>query len=996
MTLFMCLPLISFTQTGPGGVGTNSSNGLWLRASALSLNNGDPVSSWTDKSAYSNNADNSVISAQPTFLSSGNIHGRPSLNFDGTDQLLVPDHDVLDNSSGLTYYSIIRPTGLNTRPQGILGKRITHSIDIEYAYTFFFYNSDKLFLDLHTANNRFNTTTSFSNATNYMPAFIFDGSLSSSQRAKIYSSGNLIKTSSESSTSIPNSNRELCIGALNKDYGTYFSGEIAEICQWNYALNTAERIIVENYLGAKYGLTIANDFYSYQDTHAENVAGIGQASDGTSHTQSKGSGIFTIQTPSSLSNNEYLFWGENIQNTAYDFTTSSDYMERQRSTWRVSKTGDLGTVTVSVSATSLDLSQKQSCANLNLIVSSSSSFTSKTIYELTLSGGDYTATNVNFTDGDYFTLEYQDQIVVDGSTYLNGSGLNESPNTTDACYKLFVKSNASNLLFLQQDAVVREVEIENGGIFNINDDISLTTNGSIENNGIINVAEGSSIIQTHTGTNNNSGTGTYQVKRVGNNSAFVYNIWSSPIESAAITSIFPGGNPCDIFVFEESTQSWKHDFPVGYSTTCYGNAVTFTANNVISSGDGNMDIARGYFAPGNSTSTRSYSGTINNGEITIPITTTNLINPGGNDWGDDDWNLIGNPYPSAISAASFWTENAQNNNRIMDAVYFWDEADTTGGYNQHSDYASWNLSGGVNSGNSVKMPQGHIASGQGFWVVASTNTNVVFTNSMRTGTNSQFFKTTPNTQQHNAWVSFASPSNYKNNILVGYNKMTTDSFDQGYDAHKLVGNGHVRFASVNDSDEFVIQSVAPLAVNDTKVIPLVVFTDQSGTHVFSNYLRKNLNPAFEIYLRDLQLGTDHDLGLSDYEVTLTANTEYTQRFQLVFVNKLNTNSGGASSKDLGKPSDTDSTGIVNSMSESISNQEFSVTQTTNEITIQNPKGFSGAIQVVDITGKVVFNKTRVINATLEKINIGHLSNGVYFITLRDSYQLIYTQQFIKL
>ncbi len=974
---------IGMSQTGPGGIGsTDGTSNLrfWFDANHENYSNGANVSNVSNLSGYGNDL-NASGSERPTFNSStSGINNMASFAFNGDQQFIsLYNGNSNENMSFCAIYKASSTPDLDI----IIQHGGRNSMGINQTN----YVTDYIGGTNHT-----------SNSTHVNSWLIQLNTISNSGSNRLKYHFNNVHTSTFDHT-IEYRTTNTWIGGNGIGGGTKFNGNISEVFKYTTVLSKVERIIIDNYLSAKYAISLgSNDFYSQDNSGSGNfdhhVAGIGRANDGSSHTNSQGTGIIQMNTPSSLSTNEYLFWGEDTKNATHSFTTTSEYLERQNSSWRVSKTGDLGTVTVSVAATDLDLSGKQSCATFHLIVSNSSSFGSKTSYPFSLAGGIYTATNVSFTDGDYFTLEYQDQIVVDGNTYLNGSGLNESPNTTDACYKLFVKSNASNLLFLQQDAVVREVEIEIGGIFNLQEDISLTTNGSIVNNGTINVAEGSSIIQTHTGTNNNSGTGTYQVKRVGNNSAFVYNIWSSPIESAAITSIFPGGNPCDIFVFEESTQSWKHDFPVGYSTTCYGNAVTFTANNVISSGDGNMDIARGYFAPGNSTSTRSYSGTINNGEITIPITTTNLINPGGNDWGDDDWNLIGNPYPSAISAASFWTENAQNNNRIMDAVYFWDEADTTGGYNQHSDYASWNLSGGVNSGNSVKMPQGHIASGQGFWVVASTNTNVVFTNSMRTGTNSQFFKTTPNTQQHNAWVSFASPSNYKNNILVGYNKMTTDSFDQGYDAHKLVGNGHVRFASVNDSDEFVIQSVAPLAVNDTKVIPLVVFTDQSGTHVFSNYLRKNLNPAFEIYLRDLQLGTDHDLGLSDYEVTLTANTEYTQRFQLVFMNKLTTNSGGASSKGLGKPSAKDSTGVVNSMFESISNQEFIITQTTNEITIQNAAGFSGAIQLFDISGKLIWNMESV-QTTSQSITWNSFAAGSYFISVNNGEHTLFRKHVIK-
>jgi hypothetical protein len=46
---------IAQTQTGPGGVGDVSTLAVWLDASHLSLNNGDPVATWTDRSGNGNN-----------------------------------------------------------------------------------------------------------------------------------------------------------------------------------------------------------------------------------------------------------------------------------------------------------------------------------------------------------------------------------------------------------------------------------------------------------------------------------------------------------------------------------------------------------------------------------------------------------------------------------------------------------------------------------------------------------------------------------------------------------------------------------------------------------------------------------------------------------------------------------------------------------------------------------------------------------------------------
>ena len=81
--------------------------------------------------------------------------------------------------------------------------------------------------------------------------------------------------------------------------GRSFSGEITEIIAFNETLNLAERIIVQNYLAAKYGISlVANDFYTQDDAangnFDHNVAGIGKASDDSQHTDSQGTGIIRI------------------------------------------------------------------------------------------------------------------------------------------------------------------------------------------------------------------------------------------------------------------------------------------------------------------------------------------------------------------------------------------------------------------------------------------------------------------------------------------------------------------------------------------------------------------------------------------------------------------------------------------------------------------------------------------------------------------------------
>ncbi|WCL81301.1 T9SS type A sorting domain-containing protein [Saprospira sp. CCB-QB6] len=350
LTLLFAQQLLH-AQFGPAGVGNSSNNGLWLAADAIpAVADGTPISFWPDQSGNANHARHSVAGRQPTYVSNSNINGQPALLFDGAnDQMIVNDADILDGSNGLTYFSVVRGNNIDGTPRGIFGKRITYTVNVEYAYTFFFWSGQQLNADVHTQNNRFATSNSFTNGVNYMPTLLFDGNLASNQRSKIYERGQLIRTASESSTTLPNSNQDLCLGALNVDYGTYFGGEYAELIQYNYALNSAQRVIVENYLAAKYNMNIARDYFSFKSTYGHEVAGIGRDDANNLHDDAQGSSFIRINNPLNMEDGEFLLWGHNNGDISTNNTTDVDgtiIEARLNRSWRVQETGDLGPVDI--------------------------------------------------------------------------------------------------------------------------------------------------------------------------------------------------------------------------------------------------------------------------------------------------------------------------------------------------------------------------------------------------------------------------------------------------------------------------------------------------------------------------------------------------------------------------------------------------------------------------------------------------------------------------
>tara|TARA_B100001109_G_C18864205_1_gene475947 strand:- start:4918 stop:6747 length:1830 start_codon:yes stop_codon:yes gene_type:complete len=348
LTLFFAIQLRA--QTGPAGVGNSSNNGLWLRADAINLADSTSLSTWADTSGNDNDAIQLTAGRQPIFYDSSALNKQPVVRLDGNnDQLVVADADILDNTSAITYFAVIRPYNIDGSARGILGKRITFTVSEQYAYTWFLYTGNRMFLDTHTNNDRFSTGTSFSNSTNYILSWRFNGNLAASQRSRMWSGSTIVATSSDASTSLPNSNQAVAIGALNVDYGTYFNADYAEIIHFNYEVDSLERILINNYLSAKYNISIAaNDLY-VQDNPANgdydfDVAGIGRIDASTIQDTARGSGILTVLNPTDLDNNEYLIWGHNgdtAQAVVYD-DIPAEMEGRFQRVWRFSEVDGSG------------------------------------------------------------------------------------------------------------------------------------------------------------------------------------------------------------------------------------------------------------------------------------------------------------------------------------------------------------------------------------------------------------------------------------------------------------------------------------------------------------------------------------------------------------------------------------------------------------------------------------------------------------------------------
>lgn len=432
----------------------------------------------------------------------------------------------------------------------------------------------------------------------------------------------------------------------------------------------------------------------------------------------------------------------------------------------------------------------------------------------------------------------------------------------------------------------RWLKINSGKTLKVVGNNNLSVTDKIDNSGTVSILNHGSLTQVNSGSDKNSGSGSYDVERWGKNSTSSYNVWSSPVQNANIMNTFVNVNPCDVYGFNGAIQQWKYDYPSGFSASCKGNSVTFGSTDVFPGGDGLMDEGRGYFIPGEASNyKRKFVGKVNNGDISFPIMVQ--PNPGGVDWIGDNWNLLGNPYPCALDVRASSPNSFMNVNssKITGDVYFWVDDNSGGtGYNQSSDYAVYNSTGGV-SANGSSTPNGYIASGQGFWVVATSTTNVTFNNAMRPTNNNNVFFKNEEKKDPKVWLNLTNDTNQFNQVLVGMVDGTTLGYDKGFDALKLDGGSKISFASVIKKEKYAIQSVPRLEINDNVGIELYVKAGFSGVHYISIDSTANMDKSYELFIWDKEKEKTHDLRKGPYSFYVEKPSEVKERLYLKMTKK---------------------------------------------------------------------------------------------------------------
>ncbi len=345
-------------QTGPGGVGTATSNALWLSADVGVTTTGAAVDSWNDRSGNNNHAAFQVgLPARRPAFAAASVNGYPSIDFDGVDdELLINDAASLD----LNAWDFFLVNAVDAAKSN--NAWFTKSTNTTCNYGWWSTTTNAMQMPIYDIFGLFNAPNTVDNVTG--AAFTME-EYSNTLYLGLFPSRSVYRNGANIYTDISilqlpqHNNQPLRIGNAAGATGWNLDGDIAELVIYNNRLNAAQRIIVGNYLSAKYGLWLgAEELYRMDDAASGNfdheVAGIGRINASNQHTDARGSSIVRIHSPSGLNNNEFMMWGHDngILGTWGSVDLPAGIQGRWHRVWRVSERNtsavpiDVGSVTM--------------------------------------------------------------------------------------------------------------------------------------------------------------------------------------------------------------------------------------------------------------------------------------------------------------------------------------------------------------------------------------------------------------------------------------------------------------------------------------------------------------------------------------------------------------------------------------------------------------------------------------------------------------------------
>ena len=450
-------------------------------------------------------------------------------------------------------------------------------------------------------------------------------------------------------------------------------------------------------------------------------------------------------------------------------------------------------------------------------------------------GGEST---INITDVEFLDLNDNDWNLYGGNIGTNFIFVNNSEisgfatitsnpaggiwNTTSAWIGTFgsltepgpghnITVQSGGIININSDAIANSVTIQSGGQLtqssnklSLAGDFTIQSGGSFIQNGTLDIG-GDILVQRYIAG------GTWTTSNDG------WHMLSSPMTTQAINGSFTPdpSTSYDFYGWDEAAQTWRN----------------FKGPNFAGwNGGTNFIPGRGYLVAYQNTDTKTFAGTLNSNNVSIPVVR------GGSDV-YVGYNLVGNPYPSAITWGTGWTLG-----HIGSVAHVWDRA--TKAYIE--------LTAGQN-----------IPAMNGFMVYLSNaaTTSLTIPKAARTHGGTNWYKST---DERLVLVAHSMADGSAQRTVIQFNADATEDFDLAYDGYFLQGYAP-KFYSKSNNLMFSVNTL-PEIVPDMQ-IPLGFVKTESANY-FIELLETLSNE--QVYLTDTKTNTTVMLALGGhYQFTAT-------------------------------------------------------------------------------------------------------------------------------
>ncbi len=286
-----------------------------------------------------------------------------------------------------------------------------------------------------------------------------------------------------------------------------------------------------------------------------------------------------------------------------------------------------------------------------------------------------------------------------------------------------------------------------------------------------------------------------------------------------------------------------------------------------------LNSIKGYIAQPVSTTTKTYTGTLNTGTQSITLSRTGIaLNPG--------FNLVANPYPSYLD----WKQVAAANTVVMPTAWFRtkkaDDTYTFATINVSVPETPIIVNGGANTSITTLIPPM-----QAYWVRVSSlaTTNFTVTNTMRNHRDAagNLFKA-PKQNTTKLVRMQVSNATTTDETVVYFNANAQNTFDN-YDSPKMFNNevSQPEIYTKAVDEKLVINGLTE--VTDNLELPLGFTTSTAGNFTFKATELANFDSNTRIYLRDKQENKEVELAqATEYNFSSTTSNNNESRFSILF------------------------------------------------------------------------------------------------------------------